>query len=60
MNNNGLNKQGNDDRIKFTFHNLESYVNKTISNSMEKIKNEPELFKNYDILNLMVQTCINS
>ena len=45
MNNNGLNKQGNDDRIKFTFHNLESYVNKTISNSMENIKIEPELSK---------------
>ena len=60
MNNSGLNKQGNDNRIKFSFHNLESYVNKTLSNSMEKIKNDSEPFKKYDILNLMVQTCINS
>ncbi len=55
MNNNGLNKQGNDRKIKYSFHNLESYVNKTISNSMEKIKKDPELFKKYDKLNLMIQ-----
>jgi hypothetical protein len=60
MNNNGFNKQGNDNKIKFAFHNLESYVNKTISNSMEKIKNDPELFKKFDKLSLMIQTCINS
>ena len=60
INNNGFNKQGNDNKIKFAFHNLESYVNKTISNSMEKIKNDPELFKKFDKLSLMIQTCINS
>ena len=60
MNNNGFNKQGNDNKIKFAFHNLESYVNKTISNSTEKIKNDPELFKKFDKLSLMIQTCINS
>ena len=58
--NNGFNKQGNENKIKFAFHNLESYVNKTITNSMGKIKNDPELFKKYDKLSLMIQTCINS
>ena len=60
MNNNGFNKQGSDNKIKLAFHNLESYVNKTISNSMEKIKNDPELFKKFDKLSLMIQTCINT
>ena len=60
MNNNGFNKQGNDNKIKFAFHNLESYINKTISNTMEKIKNDPELFKKFDKLSLMIQTCISS
>ena len=60
MNNNGFNKQGNDNKMKFAFHTLESYVNKTISNSMEKIKNDPDLFKKFDKLSLMIQTCINS
>ena len=58
--NNGFNKQGNENKIKFAFHNLESYVNKTISNSMGKIKKDPELFKKFDKLSLMIQTCINS
>ena len=60
MNNNGFNKQGTENKIKFAFHNLESYVNKTISNSKEKIKKDQELFKKFDKLNLMIQTCINS
>ena len=60
MNNHGFNKQGTENKIKFAFHNLESYVNKTISNSKEKIKKDQELFKKFDKLNLIIQTCINS
>ena len=59
-NNYGYNKKDNDAKINLAFRTLDSYINKIITNSTDKIKNDEDLNKKYDKLKIMIQACLNA